>query len=149
MARPLGGGGARRRRADPGRLGAQAELAPQLVGPPPRPARAADARRGAPGAAAGAAAAAGGPPPFEDWRVVAAAAATLGLTGLLRRRGRPISALREGVAQALGAVPALVALMDRDLPPTNGVEHKAIAAYEQGIDDVASVPKEHDRCGST
>ena len=86
--------------------------------------------------------------PFEDWRVVAAAGATLGLTGLLRRRGRPASALREGIAQAIGVVPALVALMDRDLAAYHGVEHKAIAAYEQGIEDVASVPKEHDRCGS-
>ena len=50
--------------------------------------------------------------------------------------------------QALGAVPAVVALTDRDLAAYHGVEHKAIAAYEQGIDDPASVPKEHDRCGS-
>jgi uncharacterized protein YqhQ len=85
--------------------------------------------------------------PFEDWRVVAAAAATLALTGTLRRH-RPASALREGLVQAVGAVPAVVALMDRDLAAYHGVEHKAIAAYEQGIDDVASVPKEHDRCGS-
>jgi uncharacterized protein YqhQ len=85
--------------------------------------------------------------PFEDWRVVAAAAATLALTGMLRRR-RPASALREGLVQTVGAVPAVVALMDRDLAAYHGVEHKAIAAYEQGIDDVASVPKEHDRCGS-
>jgi uncharacterized protein YqhQ len=85
--------------------------------------------------------------PFEDWRVVAAAAATLGLTGLLRRRG-PSSAVREGLTQAIGVMPALVALMDRDLAAYHGVEHKAIAAYEQGVDDVASVPKEHDRCGS-
>jgi len=86
--------------------------------------------------------------PFEDRRVLAAAGATLGATGLLRRRGRPSSALREGVAQMVGAVPALVALMDRDLAAYHGVEHKAIAAYEQGLEDVASVPKEHDRCGS-
>jgi uncharacterized protein YqhQ len=85
--------------------------------------------------------------PFEDRRVVAAAGATLALTGLLRRR-KPASALREGLVQAVGAVPAVVALMDRDLAAYHGVEHKAIAAYEQGIDDVASVPKEHDRCGS-
>jgi uncharacterized protein YqhQ len=38
--------------------------------------------------------------------------------------------------------------MDRDLAAYHGVEHKAIAAYEQGTDDVAGVPKEHDRCGS-
>ena len=47
-----------------------------------------------------------------------------------------------------GVIPALVALSDRDLAAYHGVEHKAIAAYEQGIDDPASVPKEHDRCGS-
>lgn len=85
--------------------------------------------------------------PFEDWRVVAAVGATLAATGLLRRRA-PASALREGLVQAIGAVPAMVALMDRDLAAYHGVEHKAIAAYEQGVEDVASVPKEHDRCGS-
>jgi uncharacterized protein YqhQ len=85
--------------------------------------------------------------PFEDWRVVAAVGATLVTSTLLRRHMRA-SAWREGLAQALGAVPAVAALMDRDLAAYHGVEHKAIAAYEQGIDDVASVPKEHDRCGS-
>jgi uncharacterized protein YqhQ len=85
--------------------------------------------------------------PFEDWRVVAAAGTTLVLTGALRKRA-PASALREGLVQALGAVPAAVALMDRDLAAYHGVEHKAIAAYEQRVDDVAGVPKEHDRCGS-
>ncbi len=85
--------------------------------------------------------------PFENWRVIGAAAATIALTGLLRRRG-PATPLREGLSQAIGAVPAVVALLDRDLAAYHGVEHKAIAAYEQGIEDVASVPKEHDRCGS-
>ncbi|MGE5407264.1 MAG: DUF1385 domain-containing protein [Syntrophothermus sp.] len=85
--------------------------------------------------------------PFEDPRVVAAIATTLAASALLRRRLRP-SALREGLAQAIGAIPALVALTDRDLAAYHGVEHKAIAAYEQGIEDVAAVPKEHDRCGS-
>lgn len=85
--------------------------------------------------------------PFEDWRVLGAIGASLALTAALRRRG-PATALREGVAQALGVLPALVALSDRDLAAYHGVEHKAIAAYEQGIEDVASVPKEHDRCGS-
>ncbi len=85
--------------------------------------------------------------PFEDWRVLAAIGATLLATGVLRKRA-PATALREGVAQALGVVPALIALSDRDLAAYHGVEHKAIAAYEQGVEDVASVPKEHDRCGS-
>jgi uncharacterized protein YqhQ len=85
--------------------------------------------------------------PFENWGVIAATAGALATTGLLRNRVRA-SAFREGVAQAIGAVPAVVALLDRDLAAYHGVEHKAIAAYEQGVDDVASVPKEHDRCGS-
>jgi uncharacterized protein YqhQ len=85
--------------------------------------------------------------PFEDWRVLAATGGTLVLTAALRRRGGP-SASRETAVQALGMVPALVALRDRDLAAYHGVEHKAIAAYEQGADDPAGVPKEHDRCGS-
>ena len=85
--------------------------------------------------------------PFENWRVVAAAATTIAVTGLLRRRG-PATPLREGLAQMIGVVPAVVALLDRDLAAYHGVEHKAIAAYEQGVEDVAAVPKEHDRCGS-
>jgi uncharacterized protein YqhQ len=85
--------------------------------------------------------------PFENWAVIAATGATLAATALLRKRARA-SALREGLAQAIGAVPAVVALLDRDLAAYHGVEHKAIAAYEQGIEDVAAVPKEHDRCGS-
>ena len=85
--------------------------------------------------------------PFEDGRVVAATGATLLATSALRRAFRS-TALREGVVQVLGATPAVVALSDRDLAAYHGVEHKAIAAYEQGIDDPATVPKEHDRCGS-
>jgi len=85
--------------------------------------------------------------PFEDWRVIGATGATLALTAALRRRLRS-TALREGAVQALGAMPAVVALGDRDLAAYHGVEHKAIAAYEQGVEDPASVPKEHDRCGS-
>jgi uncharacterized protein YqhQ len=85
--------------------------------------------------------------PFEDRRVIVAIAATLVTTATLRKRFGS-SALREGLVQAIGAVPALVALLDRDLAAYHGVEHKAIAAYEQGIDDPAGVPKEHDRCGS-
>jgi uncharacterized protein YqhQ len=90
--------------------------------------------------------------PFEDARVLAAAGGTIALTSLLRKR-LPTSAAREGIVQAIGTLPALVALSDRDLAAYHGVEHKAIAAYEQGAgtpgtDEVAAVPKEHDRCGS-
>jgi uncharacterized protein YqhQ len=85
--------------------------------------------------------------PFEDWRVIAAVGTTLVATAALRRR-LASSAWREGLVQVLGAAPAVVALTDRDLAAYHGVEHKAIAAYEQGVEDPASVPKEHDRCGS-
>ena len=85
--------------------------------------------------------------PFEDRRVLATIGFTLVATNLLRRRSRG-SPLREGLVQMLGAAPAVIALSDRDLAAYHGVEHKAIAAYEQGVEDPASVPKEHDRCGS-
>jgi uncharacterized protein YqhQ len=68
-------------------------------------------------------------------------------TSLLRRR-IGASARRELVVQAIGAIPAVVALAERDLAAYHAVEHKAIAAYEQGVGDPAGVPKEHDRCGS-
>ena len=85
--------------------------------------------------------------PFEEPRVLVATASTLAISNLLRRNS-PATAAREAVIQAIGAIPAVVALTDRDLAAYHGAEHKAIAAYEQGVDDVASVPKEHDRCGS-
>jgi uncharacterized protein YqhQ len=85
--------------------------------------------------------------PFEDRRVLVAIGSTLIATAFLRRRFGS-SALREGTVQAIGALPAAVALLDRDLAAYHGVEHKAIAAYEQGIEDPSGVPKEHDRCGS-
>jgi uncharacterized protein YqhQ len=85
--------------------------------------------------------------PFSDWRVLATIGTTMVTTSVMRRRVRR-PALREGLAQVLGAMPAVAALSDRDLAAYHGVEHKAIAAYEQGIEDPASVPKEHDRCGS-
>ncbi len=85
--------------------------------------------------------------PFEDRRVLAAIGATLIATAALRKRFAS-TARREGVVQAIGALPAVVALLDRDLAAYHGVEHKAIAAYEQGAEDPAKVPKEHDRCGS-
>ena len=43
--------------------------------------------------------------------------------------------------------PALLALRSGDLAAYHGVEHKSIAAYEDG-EDAADADKEHDRCGS-
>src|SRR4051812_28697613 len=86
--------------------------------------------------------------PFEDRRGVVAAAAPIAAPSILRKR-TPATAIREAMVQAVGAVPALVALADRDLAAYHGAEHKTIAAYERGmVDSVASIPKEHDRCGS-
>jgi uncharacterized protein YqhQ len=89
--------------------------------------------------------------PFEDPKVIAIALATTAASGLLRRRrarGAGGSLAREGLLGALGSLPALAALRDRDLAAYHGVEHKAIGAYEQGAEDPAAIPKEHDRCGS-
>ena len=85
--------------------------------------------------------------PFEDPRVIAAIGATLVATAACAV-GFASPGLREAIVQVVGVLPALVALSDRNLAAYHGVEHKAIAAYEQGLDDPASVPKEHDRCGS-
>jgi uncharacterized protein YqhQ len=85
--------------------------------------------------------------PFEDPRVIAVGVATALASRAVRRRG-PATIASEGVIAALGALPALAALRDRDLAAYHGVEHKAIGAYEQGKPDPATVPKEHERCGS-
>ena len=60
----------------------------------------------------------------------------------------PPRAPGESVVAALGVLPALTALRDRDLAAYHGVEHKAIGAYERGSFDPADAPKEHERCGS-
>jgi uncharacterized protein YqhQ len=54
---------------------------------------------------------------------------------------------REAAVAALSMAPALLALRGGDLAAYHGVEHKAIAAYEQDS-DAADADKEHDRCGS-
>ena len=146
-ADPLGRRGSRRRRGDQVASERKPELAPKLAARVPGvrgPLKLAEAmavlplvRRRLPAARL----------PFEDWRVIAAVGDDLAATAALRKR-MGSSALREAFVQAIGAVPAAVALMDRDLAAYHGVEHKAIAAYEQGVEDPATVPKEHDRCGS-
>ena len=83
--------------------------------------------------------------PFEDGRVLAAMFASSALSAGIRRGGR--TAGREGLLAVLGIAPTALALKDSDLAAYHGVEHKAIAAYEQNT-DAAQTPKEHDRCGS-
>ncbi len=88
--------------------------------------------------------------PFEDPRVAIAALATVMASGAIRSEseGEPPSPLREGIASALGIMPALVALRGSDLAAYHAVEHKAIGAYEAGLPDPADAAKEHERCGS-
>ena len=85
--------------------------------------------------------------PFEDVKVIAAALGTALLSAAVRGGRERISPAREGVVAALGLTPALVALSSSDLASYHAVEHKAIGGYEQGRDP-ATVPKEHQRCGS-
>ena len=85
--------------------------------------------------------------PFQDVSVLAVAAGT-GVAGtLLRRRSRG-GVAGEAAAAALSLLPAVYSLQGGELAAYHGVEHKAIAAYEQDAPDAADVAKEHDRCGS-
>jgi uncharacterized protein YqhQ len=84
--------------------------------------------------------------PFEDPAVIVAMVASTFATRFLRRL-RSAGVGREVAVSALGALPALAALRDPNLAAYHGVEHKAIGGYETGTDP-ASVPKEHERCGS-
>jgi uncharacterized protein YqhQ len=84
--------------------------------------------------------------PLEDPRVIGAALAATVTSALARKLARG-SASRETMLAAIGMLPALVALRDRDLAAYHGAEHKAIGAYESG-GPAADEPKEHQRCGS-
>src|SRR4029078_12277212 len=63
-----------------------------------------------------------------------------------RQPGRR-TAGREAAVALVSVAPALLALRSGDLAAYHGVEHKAIAGYEEGS-DAADAAKEHDRCGS-
>jgi uncharacterized protein YqhQ len=54
---------------------------------------------------------------------------------------------REAAVALVSLAPALLALRSGDLAAYHGVEHKSIAAYEDG-EAAAEAAKEHDRCGS-
>jgi uncharacterized protein YqhQ len=84
--------------------------------------------------------------PFEDGRVLAAMVGSSLLTAAARRMGSR-TARNELMLAVLGFVPTALALRDSQLAAYHGVEHKAIAAYEQDT-DAADAAKEHDRCGS-
>ncbi|HEV2060771.1 MAG TPA: DUF1385 domain-containing protein, partial [Solirubrobacteraceae bacterium] len=54
----------------------------------------------------------------------------------------------EVLVGAVSLLPSFVALRGGELAEYHGVEHKAIAAYENDDPDAADAAKEHDRCGS-
>jgi uncharacterized protein YqhQ len=83
--------------------------------------------------------------PFQDGGVVGMAAGAA-VAGTLLRRRVP-GAAGDAASAAVSLAPALIALQGGELAAYHGVEHKAIAAYEQDSSD-AGADKEHDRCGS-
>jgi uncharacterized protein YqhQ len=84
--------------------------------------------------------------PFQDPSVLGIAGGAAALGALLRKRAG--GARGELAAGALSLAPALFALRGGELAEYHGVEHKAIAAYEQDAPDASDAAKEHDRCGS-
>jgi len=84
--------------------------------------------------------------PFQNPKVLGAMAGAALTGSVLRNR---ISGVRgEALLAAVSLAPSLLALRGGDLAAYHGVEHKAIAAYEQGDADARDAAKEHDRCGS-
>jgi uncharacterized protein YqhQ len=84
--------------------------------------------------------------PFQDVSVLGVAAGA-SLTGAIaKKRLRGLGG--ESIAALASVVPALFALRGGELAAYHGVEHKSIAAYEQGSEDAADASKEHERCGS-
>ena len=88
---------------------------------------------------------------LEDRGAMTVAAAGAIVAALARRRIRSVIA-QEAVASVGGLVPALVLLRGSRVAVWHAVEHKCIAAYEEGgvdgVADAARMAKEHTRCGS-
>jgi uncharacterized protein YqhQ len=84
--------------------------------------------------------------PMQDARTIGAmGAAALGGSAIRAAGARTVG--REAAVAVVSLMPALMALRGGDLAAYHGVEHKAIAGYEDGS-DAAEADKEHDRCGS-
>ena len=84
--------------------------------------------------------------PMQDTRTLGAmGAAALG--GQAVRTAARSGVAREAAVALISLAPALMALRSGELAAYHGVEHKAIAAYEDD-GDAAAAGKEHDRCGS-
>jgi uncharacterized protein YqhQ len=84
--------------------------------------------------------------PMQDAKTLGAMGAAALAGQAVRRAARSVAA-RETAVAAISLAPALMALRSGDLAAYHGVEHKAIAAYEDDA-DAADAVKEHDRCGS-
>ena len=84
--------------------------------------------------------------PMQDARTLGAMGAAALAGQAVRTAARSVAA-RETAVAMISLAPALMALRSGDLAAYHGVEHKAIAAYEDD-GDAADALKEHDRCGS-
>jgi hypothetical protein len=84
--------------------------------------------------------------PMQDPRTLATMAGAA-IVGQAVRSAGSRTVARELAVAGVSLMPALLALRGGDLASYHGVEHKAIAGYEQG-EDAAAAGKEHDRCGS-
>jgi uncharacterized protein YqhQ len=84
--------------------------------------------------------------PMQDVKTLGAMFAAALAGHAVRTAARSVAA-RETAVAAISLTPALMALSSGDLAAYHGVEHKAIAAYEED-GDAADAIKEHDRCGS-
>ena len=84
--------------------------------------------------------------PMQDARTLGAMAGAAA-AGQALRAGGPRTIAREIAVAGVSMLPALLALRGGDLASYHGVEHKAIAGYEQD-EDAADAGKEHERCGS-
>jgi uncharacterized protein YqhQ len=83
--------------------------------------------------------------PMEDARALGGMLMAAVISQSLRRGERTLG--REAAVSAIGLAPALLVLRGGDIAAYHGVEHKAIAAYEQD-GEAADASKEHERCGS-
>ena len=84
--------------------------------------------------------------PMQDARTLGAmGAAAVGGQAIRKARARTLGS--ETAVALISLLPALMALRSGDLAAYHGVEHKAIAGYEDG-EDASEAEKEHDRCGS-
>ena len=84
--------------------------------------------------------------PMQDVRTLGAMAGAAAAGRALRSSG-PRTLAREAGVALISLAPAMLALRRGDLASYHGVEHKAIAAYEQDGETV-DAQKEHERCGS-